>query len=122
MRKVALCLVSSLALMSCKEGSKSGGFMNSNNDEIIGEVKSDNFVGKWRNISAEDEIVVVTKKYDNVYIANGIEMYKKYAANGTVYLEGNFKNQVEVQLIYDEYTQHLLFRHPFDFYEFERIE
>lgn len=126
MRKIALCLVSSLVLISCKEGGKSGDFMDSNKDEAIGEVKSDNFVGKWKEISDENDIMEITKKYDNVYLIGSMTASKNYTNSGTAYLEGELSDGMGFQLMFDEHTQHLLLRDPFfaDQYikEFSRIE
>lgn len=91
------------------------------NENSTNEVK-DNFVGTWKNISVQDEIVEVTKKYDNVYQFGTLEVFKEYAEDGTIYLQGTFDNQIEFQLIFDNHTQHLIVRHPFDTREYSKVQ
>lgn len=135
MKKILLTLSLLVLFVSCNKESKNIKEEKSLTVKLDEETNSlditkasktvkDNFVGKWKNISVEDEIVEVTKKYDNVYLLgnNGLVANKMYAEDGTVYLQGDFDEQIEFQLIFDEHTQHLIMRHPFDVREYARIE
>jgi hypothetical protein len=94
-------------------------------DAKIAESKhtNDNFVGKWQNIENDNEIINLEKKYDNVYQLGGLTLYRKYADDGTIYLSGEFEEYgAEVQVLFDNHTQHLVLRHPADFREYRKSE
>ncbi|MNE54407.1 hypothetical protein D3C80_1491830 [compost metagenome] len=81
----------------------------------------DDFVGKWQNVENDNEIINLEKKYDNVYQLGGLTLYRKYADDGTVYLSGEFEEYgAEVQVLFDNHTQHLILRHPADFREYRK--
>lgn len=131
MKKLLLSTCLLIMVLSCKESNSvkkenpstvETEELNSQENEGNSKTITDNFVGKWKNISVPDEIVEITQKYDNVYQFGTLEVFKEYAEDGTVYLQGTFDNQIEFQLIFDNHTQHLIVRHPFDTREYSKIQ
>lgn len=131
MKKLLLSTCLLIMVLSCKESNSvkkenpstvETEELNSQENEGNSKTITDNFVGKWKNISVPDEIVEITQKYDNVYQFGTLEVFKEYAEDGTVYLQGTFDNQIEFQLIFDNHTQHLIVRHPFDTREYSKVQ
>jgi hypothetical protein len=89
-------------------------------EEIKPQRIEDKFVGRWRNIEGDREIITVKKLHDYQYSIGELNFNKGYALDGAEYLQG-LMDGVEIQVIYDNHTGHIIIRNPVSAFEYEKI-
>lgn len=90
-------------------------------EEIRPQRIEDVFVGTWKNIAGDREVITVKKHHDYEYSIGELSFNKHYALDGSEYLEG-LLDGAEIQVIYDNYTKHIIIRSAVSSFEYERVD